>query len=211
MSFDAKDRALRAGARGALRSDPAPKRSWPAGTGVWVVKTTSRATRGTACSKLMPSSSMRLRMASSTANPLCPSLRCSTPGVMPMARKRAQAADAQQQFLADADAPVAAVEARSQLAIFGRIAFHVRIEQQQIAAADLDAPDFRPDGAAARSICTITGSPFVPIAGSMGSWFTSVCRYSSCCQPSRPGAGGNSPGRRTGRCRPAECPDRRRS
>jgi hypothetical protein len=29
----------------------------------------------------------------------------------------------------------------------------------------------------------VTGSPFLPMAGSMGSWLTSVWRYSSCCQP----------------------------
>ena len=34
------------------------------------------------------------------------------------------------------------------------------------------------------SICTVTGSPLVPMAGSIGSWLTSVWRYSSCCQPS---------------------------
>ena len=62
------------------------KRSWPAGTGVCVVKTTSRATRDTASWKPIPSSIMRVRMASSTAKPLWPSLRCSTEGVMPMAR-----------------------------------------------------------------------------------------------------------------------------
>ena len=38
-----------------------------------------------ASSKPTPSSSMRARMASSTAKALCPSFRCSTPGVMPIA------------------------------------------------------------------------------------------------------------------------------
>src|SRR5207249_57972 len=33
------------------------------------------------------------------------------------------------------------------------------------------------------SPCTCTGSPFFPIAGSIGNWLTSVGRYSSCCQP----------------------------
>ena len=49
----------------------------------------------------------------------------------------AESADAQQQFLADADAAIAAIEARSEFAIFGSVAFDVRIEQQQIAAAHL--------------------------------------------------------------------------
>ncbi len=51
------------------------KRSWPAGTGVWVVKTVRWATSRKAASKLMPSSFMRTRMASKVAKPLCPSLR----------------------------------------------------------------------------------------------------------------------------------------
>ena len=63
--------------------------------------------------------------------------------------ERAKAADAEQQFLANAGAGVAAVEARGEFAILGRIAFHVGVEQQQIAAAHLDAPHLGADGAAA--------------------------------------------------------------
>ena len=59
--------------------------------------------------------------------------------------ERAQAADAEQQFLADSDAQIAAVEARGEFAIFRSIAFDVGIEQQQIAAADFNAPDFGSD------------------------------------------------------------------
>ena len=67
-----------------------------------------------------------------------------------MAFERAKAADAQQQFLANAGARVAAVQARGGLAIFGRIAFHVRIEQQQIAAAHLHLPHLGANRRAAR-------------------------------------------------------------
>ena len=67
-----------------------------------------------------------------------------------MAFERAKAADAQQQLLADASATVAAVEARGEFAVFGRVAFDVGVEQEQIAAADFDAPDLGADGAAAR-------------------------------------------------------------
>ncbi len=63
--------------------------------------------------------------------------------------QRAKTADAEQQLLPDAHAPVAAVEARRQLAIFRSIAFDVGIEQQQIAASDFHAPDFGADRAAA--------------------------------------------------------------
>ncbi len=63
--------------------------------------------------------------------------------------QRAEAADAEQQFLADTDARIAAIQPRGEFAILGRVAFDVGIEQQQIAAPDLHAPDFRADGAAA--------------------------------------------------------------
>ena len=95
------------------------KRSWPAGTGVCVVKTICGETRRIASCASMPSVSIRWRTSSSAANALCPSFRCTTPGAMPMARERPHAADAEQQLLADADALIAAVEARRQLAIFG--------------------------------------------------------------------------------------------
>ena len=51
-------------------------------------------------------------------------------------RERADAADAEQQLLADADALVAAVEPRRQLAILGLVAVDVRIEEEQRVAAD---------------------------------------------------------------------------
>ena len=60
--------------------------------------------------------------------------------------ERAHPADAEQQLLADAYALVAAVEARGQLAVLRLVAFDVRIEQQQRAAADRQLPDARHDG-----------------------------------------------------------------
>ena len=92
---------------------------------------------------------MRSRIASRTANPLWPSFRCRTPGRDAHGLESAEAADAQQQFLADADARVAAVEARGEFAVFRMIAFDVGIEQKQIAASHLHAPDFGADGPAA--------------------------------------------------------------
>ena len=64
-------------------------------------------------------------------------------------RERAHAADAEQQFLADAHAAVAAVEARGQLAVLRAVALDVRIEQQQRVAADGELPDPRGDRAGA--------------------------------------------------------------
>ena len=63
--------------------------------------------------------------------------------------ERAEAADAEQQLLADAGARVAAVEARGGLEIFGGVAGDVGVEQKEIAAADFDLPDFGADGGAA--------------------------------------------------------------
>ena len=182
----ARGRADRAAARGAPRSGSAWKRSWPAGTGVCVVKTTSRATRGTASSKPMPSSSMRLRIASSTAKPLWPFVQVQHARGDAHGPQRAEAADAQQQLLADADAAVAAVEARRQLAVLRRVALDVGIEQQQVAAADLHAPDLGANGAAAR--LDLAPSPARRFrrwpAPSAAGW-RRCCRYSSCCQPLR--------------------------
>ena len=61
----------------------------------------------------------------------------------------AETADAQQQFLANPDARVAAIEARGEFTVFGMVAFDVGVEEKQVAAPDLHAPDFGPDGAAA--------------------------------------------------------------
>ena len=60
--------------------------------------------------------------------------------------ERAETSDAQQQFLADADARIAAIETRGEFAVFGMIAFNVGVEQKQIAASHLHAPDFRAQG-----------------------------------------------------------------
>ncbi len=65
-------------------------------------------------------------------------------------RQRADAADAKQQLLTDADAIVAAVQARGELAILGLVAFDVRVEQQQGIAADRELPHARGDGSSPR-------------------------------------------------------------
>ena len=64
--------------------------------------------------------------------------------------QRAKTADAEQQFLADPRcAPSPPYKSRRQFAILRSISFDVGIQQQQIAAADLHAPDFRADRAGA--------------------------------------------------------------
>ena len=87
-------------------------RSCPAGTGVCVVNTVIRATRRSASSKPIPSACIRSRIISSPANALWPSFRWRTPGRDLQRAQRPDAADAQEQFLANADAVVAAVEPR---------------------------------------------------------------------------------------------------
>ena len=60
----------------------------------------------------------------------------------PQGFQGAQSAHAQQQLLANADAQIAAIQPRGQFAILGSIAFHIGIEQQQVAASHFHAPDF---------------------------------------------------------------------
>ena len=57
-------------------------RSWPAGTGVWVVKTVRLATSRETSAKSFCCSSICCRIISNAAKALCPSFMCSTPGVM---------------------------------------------------------------------------------------------------------------------------------
>ena len=61
----------------------------------------------------------------------------------------AKSSHAEQQFLADTDAAVAAVQPGSEFAVFGSVAFDVGVEKQQVAAPNFHAPDFGADGAAA--------------------------------------------------------------
>ena len=126
------------------------KRSWPAGTGVWVVKTI---VRGDDAQRLAaptgPRAPSAARTNSSAAKALWPSFRWATPGVYAERAQRPRPADAEQQLLADAGPLVAAVEPRGQLAILGRVAFDVRVEQQQGAAPDRHRPDPRRDRAGA--------------------------------------------------------------
>ena len=63
--------------------------------------------------------------------------------------QRPRAADAEQQLLADAGPLVAAVEPRRQLAVLGRVAFDIRVEQEQRAAPHRHGPYARRDRAGA--------------------------------------------------------------
>ena len=83
-------------------------------------------------------------------------------------REHTDAADAEQQFLTDAHAIVAAVQPRRQLAILGLIALDVRVEQQQRVPPDGQLPDARAIVPVRVSIDTMTGAPS-STAGSIGS------------------------------------------
>ena len=163
-------------------------------------------------SKLRPSSSMRQRMASSTANAAVAFVHVQHPGGDPHGPQRAIAADAQQQFLPDAHAPVAAVEPRSQLAVLRRVAVHVGVEQQKVAAPHLHAPDFGEDRPAAGLDLDRDRFAF----GADRRLHRHLRDVRPGCSPPAAsrcgrGAGGNNPVRRTSRSRPAECPGRMRS
>src|ERR1700761_1490572 len=56
-----------------------------------------------------------------------------------------EAPDTQEQLLTNARAPIPAVETRGQVQIFGSIAGHIRIKEQQVAAPHTDTPDLGPD------------------------------------------------------------------
>ena len=68
----------------------------------------------------------------------------------PQGVQDADAADAQEQFLADPDARVAAVEPRRQRAVARGVLRHVGIQQQQGRPPHLDPPDPRPEHAQVR-------------------------------------------------------------
>ena len=111
-------------------------RSWPAGTGVCVVKTTCERH---AADRLVDVDALGLHAPPDQLEHrerAVPLVQMHDAGRDAQRGERAHAADAEQQFLADADAVVAAVEPRRQLAIFGLIAVDVRVEQQQRAAPD---------------------------------------------------------------------------
>ena len=121
----------------------AGNRSWPAATGVWVVKTVIAETSRTTSPNGSPLASTCRRIISSVAKALWPSLRCSTDGLISRRVQGPDPADAQEQLLADPDPGVAAVEPRRQRAVRLAVLRDVRVEQQQRRPADLHPPDPR--------------------------------------------------------------------
>ena len=128
---------------------PALKRSWPAGTGVCVVKTTSGATRGSCLVKPDPFFLHALANRLQDGKCAVAFVEMENAGRDSHRGERAEAADAQEHLLPDAQAHVAAIEARRKVAVLGRIALHIRIEQEQIATTDFQPPDLCANGAAA--------------------------------------------------------------
>ena len=143
----------------------AEKRSWPAGTGVCVVNTVRQATRRMASSTVVPSRSMLCRINSSTANALCPSFKCTTPGAMPKAssaRTPPMPSSSSWRMRVRVSPPYSrAVSSRSSGALPGTsesskysrlrptVSFHTRAEIMPVRV----------------SIETVIGSPSVPVAG----------------------------------------------
>ena len=119
----------------------AGNRSWPAGTGVCVVKTVIVETRRRASPKSIPSVSIRTRIISRPANALCPSLRWRTPGWMFKRPEGPDPADAEQQLLADSNPRVPAVEPGRELAVLRGVGLDVGVEQEQGVPPDRRLPD----------------------------------------------------------------------
>ena len=125
-------------------------RSWPAGTGVCVVKTTSRATSGNAASKLRPFFLHAIVNRFENDESAVAFVEMQHAGRDAHRFQRAESADAEQQFLADTNPAIAAIQVRRQLAIFRRVGLDVGIEQQQIATSNFHAPHARANRTSAR-------------------------------------------------------------
>jgi hypothetical protein len=142
------------------------------------------------------------RMRSSTRKAAWPSLMCQTVGLQPQRGERAHAADAEQDFLLDAGAPVAAVELVRNPAVGFAVLSSCGVEQIQAVVADAGAPDLGPhhapgEGTPTRSSLAV-GAAHRP---------RSACRRNRCRRNARSGcrrgrwSGGNSPAGRAGRRR----------
>ena len=83
---------------------------------------------------------MRSRIRCRTTKPAWPSFRWKAAGSDAERLQRADAADAEDDFLLDARFAVAAVEPRRQLAIPRRVLFEIGVEQIQLDAAEAHAP-----------------------------------------------------------------------
>ncbi len=126
-------------------------------------------------------------------------------------RQGADAADAEQQLLPDADAVVAAVEPRRQLPILGLVALDVRIEEEERVAADRRAATRAPRSARSGSRPRWSpGRPRRAPAASGASGDRRRCSPRAASRRDR-GAAGSSPGRSRGRRRRAGRRDPTRS
>ena len=145
-----RDAGGRAGRR---RSTARPasrgKRSMPAGTGVWVVKTVEARPTSSAVSKSSPgppSATVSSRIRSRPRKPAWPSLVWKTSGAgcagdPRVGAQRPDAADAEQQLLAQPVLAVAAVQPVGDVAVVVGVALDVGVEQQQRHPADAGDPD----------------------------------------------------------------------
>ena len=84
--------------------------------------------RASASSQDTPSA-LASRASSRAAKIECPSFRCSVPGVSPIARSARSTADAEQEVLGQAEAPVAHVEPSGDPAVDASVVGVVAVEQ----------------------------------------------------------------------------------
>ena len=82
--------------------------------------------------------------------------------------QRANAADAEDDFLLDSRFAIAAVEPRRQLAVPRRVLFEIGVEQVQLHAADAHAPDGDQHRSSPSGTAVMHGLPSGVVAGSIG-------------------------------------------
>jgi hypothetical protein len=100
------------------------------------VKTTSRDTRGTALSNAMPSSCIRECDGFQHGKSAVPFVQMKNARRDAHGFEGAEPSHAKQQFLPDASPRVSAIEAGSEFPVVRGIAFHIGIEEKQVAASN---------------------------------------------------------------------------
>ena len=128
----------------------AGNRSWPAATGVWVVKTVIAETSRTTSPNGRPLVSIDRADHLQGREGAVPLVEMQDRGVNLQGVQRPHAADAQEQLLANPDPGVAAVEPRGQRSVRLGVLGDVRVEKQQHRPPDLDPPDPRVQHAGGR-------------------------------------------------------------
>ena len=124
------------------------KASWPAGTGVCVVKTVLWRTAG---QRVLERQALIEELVDALQHHEAGVALVQVPhrGIEAEGAQGADAADAQDDLLLDAGLAIAAVQARGQLAIPGRVLLEIGVEQIEVGMSQLDVPHRDQHGALA--------------------------------------------------------------